>query len=431
MNIRGRILATMLLCTCAMCNAAIIGTNVPAAPLTRQRISSLPSDQTTVWSNYLARSEQHLRADQEFLRSELKAHGLKQTTPAPAARSFANIPLGRPAEWYAGEQARKIADAIVSFQTPSGGWSKRLDMTTKTRAPGQHFSSDNRSLYLSNEDFDTPRDDQWSYVGTFDNDATTTQLRFLARVITALHKQDESKHYVASFRRGLGYIFNSQYPNGGWPQIWPVIGGYHDAVTYNDGAMAHVLELLRDVSLGRDEFAFVEPRERGQAADRLNLGIQCILASQVIVDGNRTVWCQQHDALTLKPTSARNYEMPSLSGSESAGLISFLMSLPEPSPQVVESIKAAVAWFEKTELKDVEFKTVGDDGRHLVPAPGSGPLWARYYEIGSNRPIFGDRDKSIHDTVEEISRERRIGYAWFNDAPQAALKKYAEWRKAR
>ena len=62
----------------------------------------------------------------------------------------------------------------------------------------------------------------------------------------------------------------------------------------------------------------------------------------------------------------------------------------------------------------------------LVPAPGNA-VWARYYEIATDRPIFGDRDKSIHDTVDEISRERRNGYSWYGDAPKRALELYTAW----
>ena len=57
-------------------------------------------------------------------------------------------------------------------------------------------------------------------------------------------------------------------------------------------------------------------------------------------------------------------------------------------------------------------------------------LWARYYEIGTDRPIFGERDKTIHDRVDEISMERRNGYAWFTDNPGSVLKKYQKWSAA-
>ena len=99
----------------------------------------------------------------------------------------------------------------------------------------------------------------------------------------------------------------------------------------------------------------------------------------------------------------------------------------EVTPETVAAVQAAAAWFEKTKLGGVAFKATGDDGRKLVPSPGAGPVWARYYEIGTDRPIFGDRDKTIHDNVNEISKERRAGYAWFNEAPRQALEHYARW----
>ncbi|SPE33809.1 conserved hypothetical protein [Candidatus Sulfopaludibacter sp. SbA3] len=142
--------------------------------------------------------------------------------------------------------------------------------------------------------------------------------------------------------------------------------------------------------------------------------------------GRRTVWAQQHDALNLQPVAGRNYEPAALCGSESAALILFLMRLPEPNPAVVQAVHAAVAWFRKTAVYGKAYQR-GTDGRRLLAADGAGPIWSRFYEIGTGRAIFGDRDKSIHDDVNEISAERRNGYSWYNAAPQEALDRFAEW----
>jgi hypothetical protein len=48
----------------------------------------------------------------------------------------------------------------------------------------------------------------------------------------------------------------------------------------------------------------------------------------------------------------------------------------------------------------------------------------------TNQPIFGDRDKTIHDNVSELSLERRNGYAWYSAGPQQALDAYATWSKS-
>jgi PelA/Pel-15E family pectate lyase len=409
-------------------SAAIIGTNPPALPLTFERIATLPSAQQPAWKKYLEQSDRQLQADKNFLHAEMRGHGIKESIAPPSGHSAKSIPLEKDDGWYVGTEARQIADIIVSFQTPAGGWSKNLDMTKHLRAPGENFASDNNSKFLGTNDFDSASDTNWDYVGTFDNDATITELNFLGKIISA-SGTNSSAPYRASFLRGLDYIFAAQYPNGGWPQVWPLQGGYHDTITFNDDAMANILNLLQDISTGTNNFTFVPEKTRARVATSLKRGIACVLATQIVADGRLTVWCQQNDALTLQPASARNYEMPSQASGESAKIMQFLMELPNPGSNIITVVDAAAIWFEKTKTNDVAWKFANNDGRHLVSAPGNGPLWARYYEIGSDRPIFGDRDKTIHDNVDEISKERRDGYAWFNDDAKRMLEHYANWKK--
>jgi PelA/Pel-15E family pectate lyase len=407
--------------------AAIIGTNPPAQPLTARRIAALPVAAQPAWRDYLARSRQQWRADQSFLSREMREHHVRETLVPPVGWRD-SLARDRSNAWYQSKEARRIAEVVLSFQTPAGGWSKNLDFTAAPRAPGMHFSPDNRSRYPSKADFDQPLEGDWSYVGTFDNGATVTPLRYLAKVIAAA--PESAAPFRAAFQRGLDYILAAQYPNGGWPQVWPLQGGYHDAVTYNDNALINVLALLRDVDAATNGFDFVPAPARESAAAALRRGVHCILATQIIAGGRRTVWGQQYDPLTLEPCSARNYEMPSQSSGESAGILMFLMQTPRPDAEEVAAVHAAAAWFEKTMIRDVAFSRGGPGGRHLTPAPGRGSLWARCYQIGTDRPIFGDRDKTIHDTLDEISPERQRGYAWYTAAPQAALEYYTNWSRA-
>ncbi|HEU5397380.1 MAG TPA: pectate lyase [Verrucomicrobiae bacterium] len=406
---------------------AIIGTNPPPSPITDARIAALPPAQQVPWKLYLDRSRSRMQADKDFLRAEMKRDDVKKETFPHTWRSTKGISLDKGDAWYAGDDARHIADIIVSFQTPAGGWSKNLDMTRFSRAPGESFAADNEPTKQSPSDNDLAADRDWNYVGTFDNNATTTQLRFLGRVISADH--GDTMAFRRSFLRGLDYIFNAQFPNGGWPQVWPLQGGYHDEITYNDDAMANVLELLHDVAAGTNEFAFVSPDVRAKANDSFQRGIRCVLATQVIENGQRSAWCQQYDALTLQPASARNYEMPSLASAESARLMQILMQLPNPDADTIAAVRGVAAWFEKTKIEGKAYKPVKGKGRELIDVPGAGPLWARYYQIGTDKPIFGDRDKTIHDEVSEISVERRNGYAWYRDTPKRMLEHYTHWSK--
>ena len=155
--------------------------------------------------------------------------------------------------------------------------------------------------------------------------------------------------------------------------------------------------------------------------------IDCILATQVRVNGRLTVWSQQHDPLTLAPVGARNYEPASLASAESADMLVYLMSIESPSPQVVAAIEAGAAWFKASALRDKAWQR-SPEGSALVDKPGAPPLWARYYSLDKEQPIFGDRDLSIHDDVSEISVERRNGYSWFNTGSQRALDEYTKWK---
>jgi PelA/Pel-15E family pectate lyase len=110
----------------------------------------------------------------------------------------------------------------------------------------------------------------------------------------------------------------------------------------------------------------------------------------------------------------------------------YLMQLPHPSSAVVGAIHAGVKWLKAAEIMGQAWVggrgTAG--GRHLEAKLGAGPIWARYYSISTGLPIFGDRDKTIHDDVSELSLERRNGYAWYSAGPQQALDSYAVWSES-
>jgi PelA/Pel-15E family pectate lyase len=379
-------------------------------PLTAARIAALPADKKIAWQNYLAQSEKLAAADRAFMAAELVTAKLSAPTLAPKATVF-GVDLDQPVAWFATAEGRQVTATIISYQTPAGGWSKRLDLSKGPRPRGGDFVSESAG----------------AYEGTFDNDATITQLRALARAIQATNSEPAR----AAFLRGLAYTFAAQYPNGGWPQVFPLEGGYHDAVTYNDNAMVNILEFLSDVAAGKDEFSLVPAAQRAEAADRVNLGIACILASQVTENKVLTAWCQQHDPLTLQPCGARNYEPACLSSAESAAIMGFLIERPSPSQAIASAIDACAAWLQRSALHGVTWARTEDKGRRLQPSREGKPLWARYYELGTNRPIFGDRDFSVHYNVDEISDERRNGYAWYSSGPVKQLQAYDNWREAR
>ncbi len=412
----------------AIAIAAVTGTNTPSEGITEARIATLPPIEAAQWRGYLNRSIIAMQDDKADFASETP-YARPYTPVKMSGKAADTMPLDRPAGWYGSAEARHIADVIITFQTPAGGWSKNMPRDGEMRQPAQPFAGNNDSRYPAAGDFDTPANEAWHYVGTIDNDATITELRFLAKV-AAQTPEGRGDLYRESFARGLDYLFHAQFPNGGWPQVYPLEGGYHDAITYNDNAFVHAAELMQDVAEDA-EFAFVDPIQRTQAREAAGRALDCVLATQVVVNGRRTIWGQQHDALTMHPSSARNYEPPALASSESAALLLWLMRLPDPSPEVQAAVHDGIGWLREVALGDVAWTDNGDKaaGRRLIAKPGAEPLWARYYDPATAKPVFGDRDKSLHDDVNDLSLERRNGYAWFNTAPKKALAVYDDWQK--
>jgi PelA/Pel-15E family pectate lyase len=73
--------------------------------------------------------------------------------------------------------------------------------------------------------------------------------------------------------------------------------------------------------------------------------------------------------------------------------------------------------------------TPADQRGRINSSCGTPPLWARFYEIGTNRPIFSDRDGVPKRELSEIGYERRNGYAWLGKWPQHLLAvEYPAWR---
>jgi PelA/Pel-15E family pectate lyase len=378
------------------------------------------------WADYLKRSA----AARQFERDTLAAEraGLA-TIPEPVSDSFhdTSIPLDKMAAWYGSAEARREADIIVSFQTPSGGWGKNQDFTKGPRLKGQMWVPSEGAAKTNPEDFGNPKSVNWHYVGTIDNDATYLQMQFLARVIAA-GKDADTSAWRASVLKGIHYLLAAEFPGGGWPQIWPLDGGYHDALTFNDNAFVNTASLLAQVAANVEgRFEFVPMDVRLKAAAAVKRAEAVLLKTQVRIDGKRTIWVQQYEPVTLAPVAARNFEPAALSAAESASLLVFLMSDPAPTADEVAAVHDGVAFLKAVAIKDKAW-VKGPSGRALVDQPGA-LLWARFYDTKTLKPVFGDRDMTIHDDVNDLIPERRDGYSWYNTVPAKALKKYESWSR--
>ena len=163
-----------------------------------------------------------------------------------------------------------------------------------------------------------------------------------------------------------------------------------------------------------------------QAAQATKKAIDVILAAQVRQGDRLLGWPQQVEPMRLVPTSARNYEPRSIASGETTDILIFLMGEQNPSSAIKAAVRGGVEWLESVRVYDKSFEMT-DDGRKLIDKPGAGPIWSRNYDLVTGRPIFGDKDQTIHDDVNEISIGRRNGYSWWISSPQKALDIYKNW----
>ncbi|MCA0756697.1 pectate lyase [Paenibacillus sp. N4] len=297
----------------------------------------------------------------------------------------------------AGDLNEAIAKAenLLSWQMDHGGWTKAMPYDRAWN--GVEKKSSQLGI------------DGVTELGTIDNNSTINELRFISQV----YRATGDERFKTSVRKGIGFLLTMQYETGGWPQVYPQRGGYSDYVTFNDNAMINVMDLIDDIAGKR--YPFDTDLIDGETVDLLEQarekGIEYILKSQINVDGQLTAWCAQHDPITYEPRHARAYEHPSISGSESVGIIRYLLSYPNQTAEIKRSVEGALQWFDKVKLEGIRYVSADPNGVYFVEDP-SAVSWYRFYEIGTNKGIFSGRDGIIKYSIQEIEQERRDGYSW-------------------
>ena len=315
-------------------------------------------------------------------------------------------------------QIRDIADNILLYQQKNGGWPKNYDM----------------SAILTEKQKEILKKGKDSLNTTFDNGATYTQVEYLARAYS-ITKDDRYKNAAI---KGIKFMLKAQYPNGGWPQFYPDTSGYRKYITFNDDAMTGVMSVLLEIKQHEPYFSFIEKPLRKRVDKAFQKGMDCILKCQIKENGKLTVWCQQHDNIDYSPRGARTFELPGKCSEESVDIVLLLMKIKNPDPQIINSINSSVDWFKKSEIKGIKIKIVpaskvvykyhkSSFDRVVIEDSTARPIWARFYELGTNKPFFANRDSKKVYKLSDVDRERRTGYAWYNYTPQEVLNAYPEW----
>ena len=322
---------------------------------------------------------------------------------------------------YKETEVTNIADNILLYQRNNGGWPKNYDM----------------QAILLPEQVDSLLKTKDQQHTTFDNSTTYPHIEYLAKA----HSLTTIEKYKDACLKGIGFVLEAQYANGGWPQYFPVEkDNYNRRITFNDGAYIGIMEMLKKIVDHNPDFSFVSGEVREKVKFAFENGLECILKMQIVDTDRLTVWCQQHDEITLLPAWARAFEPPSICNGESASVVLFLMSIEKPDQKIIESVQGAVKWFQDSKISNTRVETVKapaekskyrtySSDRVVVVDPLAPPIWTRYYELGTHKPLFCDRNSKFLYSMAEVSRERRVGYAWYTYVPQKVLDKYPEWQQ--
>jgi hypothetical protein len=316
------------------------------------------------------------------------------------------------------EAAQAAAMALVRGQLESGGWDYRIDFDPRQMA---------RSYRRADVGTVAPAEAQKRRnTSTFDDDNTQSAIRFLMAFVQAAGQRDDVQ--LREIREAMEYALRkmaeAQYPNGAWPQRYAAPAdparhpvrparipeqyprehpktSYAGHYTLNDHTQRDCILTMLDAwrRFGRPEHLACARR-----------GGDFLILAQL--PAPQSSWAQQYNT-AMEPAWARAFEPPAVCSAESVGVIRTLIELyvETGDEKYLAPIPPAIDWFRRSEIR-----------------PG---VWARLYELGTNRPIYGDRDGLIHYTLEELSEERRTGYSWqAGYGVQAVIAQYEQLRRS-
>ncbi len=305
------------------------------------------------------------------------------------------------------DAARAVAEALAIGQLGSGGWHYSIDMARPENNRDGLLDYKGRAFQKNQPG--KPINPHYTIASTYDDNTTQGVIRFLLACVAATKPSDAPRDRAirATLDRALAGLLRAQYANGAWPQRfdgkphdpaahasraariprdyprqWSHEWDYEHNYTLNDDTQEDCIRTLVEAAKQLGEPRYLAAAKRGG---------EWLVRAQL--PEPQPAWAQQYNA-AMEPAWARAFEPPAIVSNESGSALRSLVLLYRETGDrsYLQPIAAAVAWLERSTI-----------------APGR---WARLYELGTNRPIYGDIDGRIHYTLEELTPERRNGYGW-------------------
>lgn len=276
-----------------------------------------------------------------------------------------------------------VADLIVALQNEDGGFQvlpDNYEMSQKETGLGS--MKDVSSVY---------------------NGATTSELKYLAKYITA-NKPEDSK-YQDAFVKGIKYLLTTQHDNGGWSMNPGSGSGFNANIEVGNKAMTEVLTLLSDIAiLNNQDYVFARKAMNvDEIKSAVEKGNDFIVKSQISNNNKKSGWATQYDK-SGNVTMGHTYERESVSSYTTKDVIDYLMTIHNPSQDIKDAVESAYSWFKDVKIADKEQKVVKDtsmnNGFDVYLVDGSG-TWASNYvydkATDSYRPLYSDVDPTRAD----------------------------------
>ena len=276
-----------------------------------------------------------------------------------------------------------VADLIVALQNEDGGFQvlpDNYEMSQKETGLGS--MKDVSSVY---------------------NGATTAELKYLAKYITA-NKPEDSK-YQDAFVKGIKYILTTQHDNGGWSMNPGSGSGFNANIEVGNKAMTEVLTLLSDIAiLNNQDYVFARKAMNvDEIKSAVEKGNDFIVKSQISNNNKKSGWATQYDK-SGNVTMGHTYERESVSSYTTKDVIDYLMTIHNPSQDIKDAVESAYSWLKDVKIADKEQKVVKDtsmnNGFDVYLVDGSG-TWASNYvydkATDSYRPLYSDVDPTRAD----------------------------------
>ncbi len=244
--------------------------------------------------------------------------------------------------------AKAAGDALLWGQLECGGWHYYIDFSP---------SGEKRFYYRHLKGRPGLDTSKLRNSGTLDDNNSQSAISLLI----ALAVQTKEERFRDGAEYALRWLLRAQYPNGGWPQWFPLIGRYHDYYTFNDGAMNDAIRVMLEAWHAFGEQKYLDAAKK--AGDFI-----------ILSQGKppQAGWAQQYD-MDLRPAWARKFEPPSYCPAVTARNIRTLVDLylATGDEKYLRPIPAAIDWLRRSKLPNGK--------------------WARFYELSTNKPLYFTR----------------------------------------